>query len=356
MSKSEKIAVIRDGMDVARIIPFNPKDGTYDFKIDLLKNDYDINIYQLFNPKPLVGTVYAPQDWEITYHKRKEDKPPSIHLKHKPVENPKTFFDAEHPEYITLPIQHLQEPNINCEFPVPLMKIEIPNSALSKSYKKKKRHRLLDLGKQNVLELFLTDARFKFSHFERRWPCVSGLYMIYPLESFASNSIHSHPQKLDNFLPHGGEQRLAGIAHLMNNFLKISSNIYFDKRVDETKKKITLTFIENELSTAIAVNTLIAYPLVNKSATEYDAMYVRCAYENELRSVEVLFAPVPPMIWKPNILHPRADLSPCVSAFERDVLINKYSEIERLKLREILLDYRKELLNAMKENVINKKP
>lgn len=348
MSIYERIAVIRNGKDVARLIPFNPLDGTYDFKINLLDNAYDIKIYQQLSYEPIIGNVIDPQDWEITYHKSCGAKPPIIHLKHKPVENPKDFYDKDHPEYISLPLIRLQEPNINSRFPIPFLKIEIPHLAVNKSYKKKNGHKTLDIGEQNVVELYLANTDFNSSEFERCWPCISFMYLISPFETFALNSIDKYPQKLIDFLPHDEEPRTACKDFLMNDEIQIVANIFYDKNVDDTKEKITLTFIENQLSTSIAANIMIAYPKANNTTHTYDALYARCANENDLKSEDMIFTNNPLPLWKTGGDTHFNIQSPAVSAFERDILRNRYTSNEKRILRDEFLQYRRELLRAIK--------
>lgn len=42
----KKVAILKDGKDIGRIIPFNVDGDEYDFKISLSKNNYQICIYK----------------------------------------------------------------------------------------------------------------------------------------------------------------------------------------------------------------------------------------------------------------------------------------------------------------------
>ena len=68
-SKDEKIAVVVDGKDVCRIIPFQPSDGRYELKFDFLGNEFDISCYRLFAPRPIQWEISDSNQFELTYHK-----------------------------------------------------------------------------------------------------------------------------------------------------------------------------------------------------------------------------------------------------------------------------------------------
>lgn len=52
--KEEKIAVVMDGMDVCRIVPYKPIDGNYEIKIDFLTNEFEVACYKLFSHEPML--------------------------------------------------------------------------------------------------------------------------------------------------------------------------------------------------------------------------------------------------------------------------------------------------------------
>ena len=43
-----KIAIVVDGIDICRIIPFNSDIGKYELKIDYLENEFEISLFKLF--------------------------------------------------------------------------------------------------------------------------------------------------------------------------------------------------------------------------------------------------------------------------------------------------------------------
>lgn len=343
MKKLKRIAIIQNGKDIGRLIPFNPDSGTYDFKINLLNNSYNINVYKLLEHIPTIGNVVDSHDWEISYHRSKNDKPPVIHLKHKPVENPQLFFDKDHPQYINLPINRLKDPSIDSIFPIPLLKLEIPNVSLKNEYNKKKDHIIFDIEGQNVIEFYLANNDFGLSEFEHRWPCISFLYLCNPFEAFASNSILKHNQKFLNFLPENNEIRTANVTFQVCSDMQIFANVYYDKNVDKRGDKITVTFIENELADSIITNTMIAYPPLNPATNTYEHIFVRNANKGDLIRKDLIFNNNKGFSLKDYFSGHLNTLS----AYEIDVLRTKYSNKDKRRLKRDFKLYKVTLLNAI---------
>ena len=102
--KKVKIAVVIDGRDICRIIPFKPVEGKYEIKVDFLGNEFDVIYYNLFSTEPIKWKLENSEQMEVTYHKGENARPIVIHLKHKT----KNTYDR-------LPLSRIQAPMlINC--------------------------------------------------------------------------------------------------------------------------------------------------------------------------------------------------------------------------------------------------
>lgn len=77
----KKVAIIRNGIDIGRIIPFNMEKGEYDFKISFSKNNYQVNMYPFLSKVPEKIELDDMTSWEISYHRSTFLKPTVIHLK-----------------------------------------------------------------------------------------------------------------------------------------------------------------------------------------------------------------------------------------------------------------------------------
>ena len=122
MSKKKDIYVpiVKDDKDICRLI-FQKKDyGRYDIKLEFLNNSYKVQTYKLFDTTPIVYDVENPENVNISYHHGLDDQPIVIHLK-------KNKVSEGENRYTTLPATKIQPPNNMQKFPVPLLKIEIPN-------------------------------------------------------------------------------------------------------------------------------------------------------------------------------------------------------------------------------------
>jgi hypothetical protein len=126
--KLEKVAIIKDGKDIGRIIPFNKNETDSDFKISFSKYNYYVKLFSFLSTSPELINLENMAEWEISYHRKTALKPTVIHLKEK----------KNQPEYKVLPLKGLIDPSIYQEFPIPFMRIQIPITFQAEEYKEKK--------------------------------------------------------------------------------------------------------------------------------------------------------------------------------------------------------------------------
>jgi hypothetical protein len=337
MAKYEKIAITKNGKDICRIIPINPNNGEYDFKMAFHNNEFDIVIYKLLEKKPLFCKIYDSIDWEITYHRKTEKDQTKIHLKHKPVDKPEQFFDSEHEEYITLPLEKLLEPIVNTLFPIPLMKIEITDCETAKDMKYKKGKHIIDLQDSNILEIFLFHQSYDYEKFMHEWPGISLNVLTMPFEFFGTNNLDSDHNKGLNIFSKNSEPRCAQFIVSINHDMKLIINLFRDSRINERLAKTRITFIENELSASIMSMLQIAYPEPRNG--EYDHLYLAAAQKKDLTITSLPF--VKPMR--------------SFNVFQDDLSKRNCSIDERDKLLRYADQLKKQLKTAITEQEKTKK-
>lgn len=240
--KFEKVAIVKNGVDIGRIIPFNfdVKDEVYDFKISFVKNKYNVLAYQLLSEEPEEIDITDMEKWEISYHRSAKLNPPVIHLKRM----------SDRPIYQPLPLKRLKDPSIHNEFPVPFMKLEIPTNIQGKQYKAKpKEHVLLDTEENNVAEFYLMNKKFGFDQFEEKWPTLNMNVMVSPFEYFATNELSIKDPKFQNFMPKISEPRNAVQGFIVNDNMILYVNVY--NNAEYLNDNIQVTFIDNEFSDAL---------------------------------------------------------------------------------------------------------
>ena len=114
-------------------------------KIDFLDNEYDVNCHRLFKNRPLHFDIEDSLEFNLSYHAgTHSDKPITIHLKRKEKK------DGEN-QYQSLPISRIQAPSINQNFPIPLLKLEVPTLEHPRQYKPKGYHKLINETDCNVV-------------------------------------------------------------------------------------------------------------------------------------------------------------------------------------------------------------
>jgi hypothetical protein len=252
-----KVAIVKDGYDIGRIILGSSSNGNYDFKINMLNNDYEILIVKLFD-RPQKVEIDDARDWEITYHRAAKGMPPKIHLKHK-----------QNSSYKTLDLKKMLEPNVMSEFPIPLMKIFIPSTECANAYNcKRKEHILFDMAYGNTAEIYLTNPDFNFDGFQNKWPTLAMLLMTSPIEFFATNDHKNTSQKLNYFLPKHDQSRTAASQYKVTDEISLYINVYQDNGSETEHRTIQITFIENEMYFALLGLTPMRYPEIDGTMSE----------------------------------------------------------------------------------------
>jgi hypothetical protein len=326
--KDEKIAVVIDGKDICRIIPFKPSDGKYEIKIDFLGNEFNTSCYRLFSHRPIQWEIYDSKDLEVTYHKGENTKPLVIHLKNKDKINGQ-------PLYTNLPLKRIQAPNVNQLFPIPILKLEIPSGAASKNYKPRGYHKVIDPDDCNVVEIYMAHVDFDMESFANKLPGMHISFLLLSFEIFATNTVMTDYQKGENIIPKGKPKNIMTSFNMFDD-MKIYAIHFKDKHLDEKTSKINVTFIENELSEAILCMMKIVYPETSNNGV-YDNIYLGGA---SLRDVNQPVAPlVRPSIGTNNVIS---------DAFQRNKLIEEekehlywYALKLRLQLRDAFIEHHK---------------
>ena|GEM_PF-2308624 len=245
--KSQKVAIIKNGIDIGRIIPFNKDESEYDFKISFVKNDYEVNMYPFLSSVPEKVELENMSSWEISYHRKTIMKPTVILLK-----------EEKSQEHKPLPLNRLVDPTSHNEFPIPFMRVEIPSDFSGKIYDSKSKENILfDIKDANVAEFYLTHIDFDYERFARKWPTISLRLMVASFEFFATNNLLTDNGKFKYFMPSDGGVRAGAEEFIVNNDMKFYINLYNNPEL--IGEKIKVTFIENEFADALLGLSSIGY-------------------------------------------------------------------------------------------------
>ncbi|MDK2811572.1 MAG: hypothetical protein PWR27_2281 [Petroclostridium sp.] len=326
--KEEKIAVVIDGMDICRIVPFKPVDGKYEMKIDFLSNEFDTKCYRLFSHRPIHWGVDNSKQSEITYHKGENNKPLTIHIKNKEkIEGV--------PTYTNLPLKRIQAPSVNQLFPIPLLKLEIPSKASQKKYKPKSYHKMIQPEDCNVVEIYMAHKDFDMDSFANKLPGMHLAFLTLSFEIFATNTVVTDYHKSMNIIPEDEPKSIMTGFDILSD-MKIFAIHFKDKHIDERLSKINVTFIENEFSEAIFGMLKIAYPKPSIDGT-YQHLYLGGASLNDVSQ------PVGPLS-RPSI----GNYNVMKDSLNRSKLSNEEKEKLywhalklRIKLRDALIEHEK---------------
>lgn len=257
-----KIAIIKDGYDILRIIQGSKDEDNCDFKICLMNSNYEIKYMKLFsNYKNL--EFDKNDDWELTYHKSTISKPTKIHLKSK----------TEKDKYITLPLTELLEPNFNTEIPIPLFKVIVPNGCkLINKYNEngaKKDHRIIDMTGNNIAEIYLTKNGFMGSNFYEKWANISFSLLGNAMEYYATNEQkYIGKNILDTFknpknTEDGHKIYNVGVSTNVTDDIGIFVNTINDPELKENDN-YSINFIENKIFLGLLGGSTKKYDLEEK--------------------------------------------------------------------------------------------
>lgn len=258
MDDRVKIPIVKNGKDICRLI-FRPKteegEGVYDIKIDLKGQNtkskvFKVQTYRLFAHRPVAWDINESNS-DISYHCPEGDKSSKVHIKNidKEISNKKDRFT-------NLPLKKLQPPNVNQMFPLPIFKIEIPQNVVRESelYKRKKINHPIEVENSNVIEFYMLPKGKYSQDYMEKYEEVFKLYLILSFEFFSSNTPLSDYQKGDSIFSYKNSE-IKGMLLTSLKGMDLYVNSFYDPRVNN-KEKITVTFIENELSEAILLNAL----------------------------------------------------------------------------------------------------
>ena len=331
MGKTSEISIpiIKGDKDICRLIFQCGEAGKYDIKINFLENPFEVWKYRLFSWSPIIWNVEHPQHVEASYHRGRDGWPITIHLK----DTKKTGADA----YRTLPPTRILPPNINQRFPMPLFKLEIPQSVLgdAKCYKEKKYHTPVKAKNANVLEFFMVSHTFDINDLHSpKYGVICEPQLLLSIEYFASYTVITDYEKNNHFFPknHQPAERMQVLTGLPNMQLLVTE--YTVPEIDQYWDKVHVTFIENELAEDILLCTRMAHPkMPNPFTGYYDRTYLGSASLDQLKYPSGPLSKIPVL---PS------------STVEHALLSNVFSPDERNQLERLAGNARARLYSEMR--------
>ena len=164
---TQRLAISRAGVDIARLMPGAMDGGKLDIKLSLLGHEFEVYTYPLLAINPNVMIPDASQGKDITYHHGAEGKDVVIHIKNGKAEEGDR-------KYVNLPITEIVPPNTDTLVPLPLLKLEIPKQldcARKKRPRKRPGKRSFEMDADcDVVEVYMTSREWDFQKMEAMFP------------------------------------------------------------------------------------------------------------------------------------------------------------------------------------------
>lgn len=245
----KKIAITKNGLCVLKIIEMNAKDDMCDFKIVPCIQGDSLRIFSLkmFSLKEEYS-FDSNHSIEISYHRDDGIHPTKIQIK---------VFDSNgvFSHYDSLPITRLIDPNIHTLFPIPLVKMTIPDSSAGEKIQHMNHYVEFDVGNNNIVELFMTPVDYNFESFHNGFPNFFVTLLDDSFEFFTTSIFNGY--NMDCALRETG---ISGDAKNIMTGANITDDIGLwcvtvnDSNIHNTS--LDLLFIENEFYVPICVSRL----------------------------------------------------------------------------------------------------
>ncbi len=231
--ENQKVCIKSGTRDLLRIIPF-PAKNEYDFKISVINNDFKLRMHPEYSEKfYMPPNEFDLKNWEITYHNSDDRNPAKIHLKSLTLP----------PNYIKLPISNFANPKKTAFFPIPFLKIGFSFSDYFKVYNPKPNYEVIDLEKNNVVEVFIVPANFDLKQFISKWALFDLIYTMVPMEYFVNGKLRAFSKAKYKAIYNDGScfRKLFKI----NKEIALLCNFYRDDAVDGSKQESYISIYEN---------------------------------------------------------------------------------------------------------------
>ncbi len=233
-----RIALIRNGLDLLRIIPFNPDENKVELKFDFSKQLFEVNYLRLGEVRAHRMIPDPNGQLSVTYHKGNSGKGVCVHIKH-------VTKGSEKPNYEKLPLEYFRAPSGNDISMTPICKLFFPKSVLYNEYIKKPNHEIFSLNEaHNVVEVFIAGPSFDFEKAMQTYPVLNYLQLTEDIEFYANGVIETFTGKRNSI--ESGSIHAEKIR--LSNDIRVILISYCDFAVMEHEhtKMTKILFIENE--------------------------------------------------------------------------------------------------------------
>lgn len=229
-----KVAITKNGYDIARIILFNNNNLYYEVKVTFFIDNYNIELLKAFHKKSVLTEVNGKMT-EITWHLSNDNQNNKIHLK----------IDKK---YHTLIEDNLLDLNEQLYIPTPLIKFIFPDDMkLTKIYKPKDNHRSVDLNEDNIFELYLYHNDMNDEDFLLHRYLMFEVY--FPFEYFITNSLHRYDSKVRHLSTLKGGKIHSQPIFMISPNIHIYTSKYRDDYIKIDKMRVVIG--ENKYSQII---------------------------------------------------------------------------------------------------------
>lgn len=246
---TRRLAIQKNGVDIARVIPGKMDDGKLDIKVTFLQHEFEVYAYQLLHINPFIMVPDESEGKNITYHHGVDGKDPVIHVKSENV-------PVEGPRYVNLPLAKIVPPSKDTLVPLPLFKLEVPDSIASGAKRRKGKKRpgkvVFDMGGNcDVVEVYMTSHENNFQKMLRTFPDLLTVLMTASFEAWSSNSASVNESKVAA-IPHGGPVNCISVVDVGDIDLVL---IRYPQPFMPRSSAIRATFLENALAESIMLNS-----------------------------------------------------------------------------------------------------
>lgn len=242
----KKIArIIKNGYKILKIIESKNDDYNCEFKFtfDIPYRDIRISYNKMYEI-PYFMNFETENEFEITYHKATSTKPTKVHIKE--------IMDNEI-NYVTLPLNELQDLNTNMGIPFPIVRIFIPNNLhLNNIAAKSRKYKDYEIGNFNSVDIYIVSAKVDYEREYQKWLELYSIILNNDIMYFCTENVNLLNNKFrDNYRINktNNSKNINGIYSKITDNIGILINLSF---VENLKiDKLELQFLENKYTFGI---------------------------------------------------------------------------------------------------------
>lgn len=264
MGRNSRIAIMKNGVDLLRIMPRRKEDGKFDIVFAFIERDCEVYAYRLMCKNPDAGIIGVDHEATITYHYGEGGRKPVVHVKRQTI-------SQDGKRYRSLPLKNVTPPSEDVLVPLPLVKVEFPSDLSGdggvtvpgkcQTGKKSKGRYDLEIDPAcSCIEVYLLPKGSTFDQMRKVFPGLEYALLSLPFESWSSAVLSVNESKRGT-APYG--MTSSPFQEVVFHDVRLLIVQYPEPFMPLPAKRLRLTFVDNELAESVMLHAQVIIDLDN---------------------------------------------------------------------------------------------